>query len=236
MANQTKLLILVILIITLSLFVAFYLSRDSKLPINNTEVSENIPDNNNSETIKIVAFGDSLTAGYGLNLKDSYPSQLQNYLANLGYNVEVINMGVSGETTAGGVRRIDFALEQKPDIIIIGLGGNDALRGLSPIDTASNIDSIVNSADKQELEIVLLGMLAPDNLGLSYTEKFNRIFKDVSEKYNTSLVPFFLQNVALVKNLNQNDGIHPNKDGYKIIIENNIAPVLLPILDKLKSR
>lgn len=220
----------VLLVIIFGIFIGIIVLKKDNYNLYSPS-EDNPPKLNTEETIKIVAFGDSLTAGYGLLLSESYPSLLQKYLTDLEYRVYVTNMGLSGETSAGGARRIDFALQEKPDIILIGLGGNDALRGLSPTETKKNIEIIVQKAIESEAKVILLGMQAPDNLGDEYTNSFNNLYEEIAMKYNISLVPFFLEGVALNKILNQEDGIHPTRDGYQYIVLNNIAPIIVPILE-----
>lgn len=178
----------------------------------------------------ITAFGDSLTAGYGLPLNESYPSVLQEKLLSSGYKYNVINAGLSGDTSDGGLSRINWILKSKPEIVILELGANDALRGMSPDITKTNLEKIVKILQKNNIKILLCGMKAPRNLGKDYHEKFDAIYPTLSKKYNIKLIPFFLQNVALKKELNISDGIHPNKKGYQIIVEKNIFPKLKDLL------
>lgn len=190
-------------------------------------------DNNN---YKIVAFGDSLTAGYGVDLKDSYPSILEAKLReekivkNKNLNITVLNMGVSGETTTGGLERVDFIISQNPNLILLGLGANDMLRGLSPKATKGNLDSIMKRFTEKNIPIILLGMQSQISNGLGYKKEFDDIYPTLAKKYNSPLVPFFLKGVVLVPSLNISDGIHPNREGYEKIVQENIMPTLLNFL------
>jgi acyl-CoA thioesterase-1 len=180
----------------------------------------------------IVAFGDSITAGYGIDLADAYPSVLEGLLREAGYSVTVVNAGVSGETTAGGLRRVDFVISQKPDIVIVALGGNDVLRGIPPDNTRSNLSEIVEKFQGAGIRVILAGMRAPDNMGKTFQDEFDAMYPALAETYNTAFVPFLLEGVALDGALNQSDGIHPNPKGARIIAEQNIFPVLLPLLQR----
>ncbi|MCW5967506.1 MAG: arylesterase [Blastocatellales bacterium] len=177
----------------------------------------------------IVAFGDSLTAGYGLPESQSYPARLQRLLLERGYRYRVINAGVSGDTSAGGVRRIDWALTGDVRILILELGGNDALRGQPPAELKKNLAAIIEKARQQNVRVIIAGMEAPPNLGPDYTREFRSVFRDLSREYNAPLIPFFLDRVGGVEQLNQPDGIHPNEKGTEIVVE-NVFRVLEPLL------
>lgn len=184
--------------------------------------------------IDVLAFGDSLTAGYGLDAGDGFTDQLEVWLtANMGAPVKVTNAGVSGDTTMGGRSRLDWALApfgtDGPDLVILTLGGNDGLRGVDPTITADNMDAMVAALSGKGMTVLIGGMLAPPNLGPDYAAVFNPIYLQVSEKYGMPLYPFFLDGVAADPTLNQPDGIHPNADGVKIIVE-KIGPVVLNLL------
>ncbi len=178
----------------------------------------------------IVAFGDSITAGYGITTPEAYPQLLENALTRNGKNIRVVNSGVSGETTAGGLRRASFVAAQKPDFVIIALGGNDVLRGIDPAATKANLAGIITIFKKEDIVVILAGMKSPTNLGPIYVEAFDGLYPELAKEYNLSLIPFLLEGVALDATLNQADGIHPNQNGAKIIAENNILPKLLPLL------
>jgi acyl-CoA thioesterase-1 len=181
---------------------------------------------------KIVAFGDSLTAGFGLAEPESYPYLLQERLNAEGYDYEVINAGVSGDTTLGGLERIDWTLEQENlEILILELGANDLLRG-APVDRMrANLDAIINKAKAKNVKILLCGMLAPNAMGSEYQRDFQNAFPDLAERHKVPYVPFLLDGVAMRRELNQADGIHPNAEGTKIMTE-NIYSELKPMLTK----
>lgn len=181
-------------------------------------------------TTTIVAFGDSITAGYGLDVKDAYPAVLERALHDAGYAVTVINSGVSGETSAGGLSRAAFIASQKPDIVIVALGGNDMLRGIDPASTRNNLAGTIETLERGGATVVLAGMRAAANLGEGYVMQFDAVFPALAQEFDVPFVPFLLEGVALEKSLNQNDGIHPNERGARIMAEENLLPVLLPLL------
>ena len=179
---------------------------------------------------KIVAFGDSLTAGLGVAQEESYPAQLQRRLEAAGYRYRVINAGVSGDTTAGGVRRVDWVLNSKPAIVILELGANDGLRGIDPAHTRSNLEAIIRRLQAAGVTVVLAGMKLPPNYGKDYTARFAAVYPELAGKYRVPLMPFFLEGVATREALNQADGIHPTEAGYRAIVENlfnTLQPFLL---------
>jgi len=182
-----------------------------------------------AEPIRILAFGASIIAGYGLEAKDSLPVQLEAALRARGVEAKVINGGVSGETSAGGLARLDWALADDPDLVIVDLGGNDALRGLDPKDTEANLDAIVTRLRAQGRGVLIAGMLAPPNLGTEYATAFNALFPAVAERRDVPLYPFILDGVATDPALNQEDGIHPNAAGVKVIVERMLPSVLRAI-------
>lgn len=176
----------------------------------------------------VLFFGDSLTAGYGLDdPADAFPGVISRRVDSLKLPYKVINAGLSGETTAGGNGRIDWLLKQKVDVFVLELGANDGLRGIPVNETAKNLQSIVNKvkAKYPDAKLVLLGMQVPPNMGADYTGKFKNIFPDLAKKNNMALVPFLLQGVGGVPSLNQGDGIHPTAQGAKIVA-NNVWAVL----------
>jgi len=180
------------------------------------------------DKIRIVSFGDSLTAGYGLPINQSYPALLEQVLTDRGHVIEVINSGVSGETSAGGARRAEFIRSLDPDIVLFGLGGNDALRFLSPEELEKNLDAALATLRQspEAPQVLLLGMRAPGNADRQYRQAFDAVYPRLAEKYGLPLVPFFLQGVALDPRYTQRDGIHPNLAGYQYIVENNlVSPV-----------
>ncbi len=167
----------------------------------------------------ILAFGDSLTAGFGVGIEESYPSRLQNLLKKHGFPHKVINAGVSGDTTAGGLRRINWLMKQKPKIVILELGANDALRGLPIEEMEANLSQIIQVCKKQNSTILLIGMKAPPNYGEEYSSQFEETFYKLAKKFKTPLVPFLLEGVAAKREYNQGDGIHPTAEGYKIVVQ-----------------
>ena len=185
-----------------------------------------------SKSVVILAFGDSLTAGYGLERDDSFPRQLENSLATSGYPVTVINSGVSGDTSAGGLARLEWALAGNPQIVLVELGANDALRGLDPAQTYDNLDQILVRLKKAGCRIVFAGMRAPRNLGLDYTFEFDQIYPDLADRHNLYFYPFFLEGVAADPGLNQADGIHPNAEGVRVVVK-GIQPLVVKAVEEI---
>jgi acyl-CoA thioesterase I len=179
----------------------------------------------------IVAFGDSLTAGYGLHEDYGFTTLLQRKLDEKGYQYHVVQAGLSGDTSAGGVGRIDWALEEGPvKILILELGGNDGLRGLPVADMKKNLAEIIERAQARGVTVVLAGMEAPPNMGEEYTGEFRQVYIDLAKKYELTLIPFLLEGVAGNREMNQPDGIHPNIEGEKVMTENvwrELEPLLL---------
>jgi acyl-CoA thioesterase I len=188
-----------------------------------------------AEPARIVVLGDSLAAGYGLPAADSFPARLQAALRMNGADVEVINAGVSGDTTAGGRSRLDWALAPGPDgparALIVELGANDGLRGLDPKASEANLDAILGVAVSRGVKVLLAGMLAPPNLGREYSEEFKAVYPRLAQKHGVALYPFFLEGVAARPELNQRDGIHPNADGVEVIVER-----ILPHVERLLAK
>jgi len=183
----------------------------------------------------IVAFGDSLTAGLGVPPDESYPSQLQRRLDAAGYRYRVINAGVSGETTAGGVRRVDWVLRDRPTVVILELGANDGLRGLDLSQTRANLEEIIRRLQAAGVTVVLAGMKLPPNYGEEYASRFAAIYSDLAHQYRLPFMSFFLEGVATQPGLNQEDGIHPTGAGYRIIVD-RLLPVLEPYLKTPSGR
>jgi acyl-CoA thioesterase-1 len=182
----------------------------------------------------ILFFGNSLTAGYGLDdVSESFPSLIQDKIDSLHLDYKTINGGVSGETSAGGNSRIDFLLKQRIDVFVLELGANDGLRGISPNETIKNLQSIIDKVKTKYpgVKLVLLGMQVPPNLGKDYTNRFKEIYSQLAVKNNMALVPFLLEGVGGVASLNQADGIHPTAAGNKIVSE-NIWKVLKNVLSE----
>src|SRR5215510_1782007 len=177
----------------------------------------------------ILAFGDSLSAGYGVPRGAGYPERLQQKLDTLGYKYHVVNMGISGDTTSGGISRLKAALDQKPSIVILELGANDGLRGL-PIDRMrANLDQMVIAFQKAGAKVILAGMTLPRNYGEAYVKSFEGVFRDLAKKYNLPLIPFFLEGVAGVPRYTLEDLIHPNADGY-VRVTDIVMKTLEPLL------
>ncbi len=198
-------------------------------------IAVNTPIANGAEVSKgrIVFLGDSITAGYGLDPDQAYPALIQEKIDATGLSYQVVNAGVSGDTTAGGLRRVDWALGSGADLLVIALGGNDGLRGIPPTQTAENLTGIVTKARQKipGLKVVIAGMRMPPNLGADFVAKFSAVFPEVAEKNETSLVPFLLEGVGGVANLNQADRIHPTAEGQK-----KIAEVMWPTIEKLLAK
>jgi acyl-CoA thioesterase-1 len=180
---------------------------------------------------RIVALGDSLTAGLGLPPDQSYPTLLQQRLNDIGVRYEVVNAGVSGDTSAGGLSRIDWALDGDVRVLIVALGGNDALRGLPAAQLQSNLARIIERAQARRVKVVLAGMEAPRNWGPEYIVSFRQVYTDLARHYQVALVPFLLEGVAGRETLNQRDGIHPTAEGARIVAD-NVWSVLKPIVEE----
>jgi acyl-CoA thioesterase-1 len=184
-----------------------------------------------SRPITILAFGDSLTAGYGVQPSDSFPAQLQMALQAKGHKVTITNAGVSGDTTSGGLQRLDWALDPKPDAVIMELGANDALRGIDPKVPRANLDKMLADLKAKNIPVLLTGMRAPSNWGDDYTKNFDAIFPDLSTKYGVPLYAFFLDGVALDPSFTQPDGLHPTGKGVAEIVKR-----ILPDVEALIAR
>lgn len=184
------------------------------------------------EKKRIIFFGDSITAGYGLSMEQAFPALIQEKLDSSALDYRVINAGLSGETSAGGLSRIDWILKAKPDIFVLELGGNDGLRGLSLDETEKNLTTMIKKVRDRnpEVTIIVAGMQIPPNLGQEYTERFKTLFADVAKANQTHLIPFLLVNVGGEPDLNLPDGIHPNVTGHKIVAE-TVWQSIKPFLD-----
>ncbi|WP_413520870.1 arylesterase [Psychrobacter glacincola] len=209
---------------------------------NNKTINTKIAEPQNPEAkqqvvpLTILALGDSLTEGLGVDNDANYPSQLQARLQELGYkNVKVINSGLSGETSTGLVNRLDWVLQTKPDITILTVGANDAIRGIDVATVEANIRTAVKRLQDNGSEVILGGMQIYDNLGSDYVKSFAAIYPRVAKDMNVTLIPFFLDGVGGDPKLNQADAIHPTREGYKIIVNDNILPILQPELKKLEA-
>ncbi|MGQ3027841.1 MAG: arylesterase [Ferrovibrionaceae bacterium] len=172
---------------------------------------------------RILMLGDSITAGYGLAPEDALPRQLQDRLRKDGVDATVLDAGVSGDTTAGGRSRLAWSLADKPTHVIVALGGNDLLRAIDPKDTRANLDAILAELKSRNIPTMLVGMMAPANLGRAYAADFDPIYPELAKKYGARLYPFLLDGVALDAKLNQQDGIHPNAQGVRVIVD-RLAP------------
>jgi acyl-CoA thioesterase-1 len=188
-----------------------------------------------NRTIKIVAFGDSLTAGYRLAPDQAFPVRLAGKLKAAGHNVTVANAGVSGDTTAAGLARLDWAVTDDTDAVILELGANDALRGLPPAEARKNLEAIIARLKSKGAEILLAGMRAPANYGQDYAATFDAIFPELAAKHGLLLYPFFLDGIALDPALNLDDGIHPNARGVDVIVE-RIMPKVEELIARVKKR
>jgi len=185
-----------------------------------------------SETLRILVLGDSLTAGYGLDdLALGFPARLQEDLRAEGYTVDILDAGISGDTTAGGRSRLDWSLAEDPHAVIVELGGNDGLRAIDPNVTYDNLKTILTRLDAEGLPVLLTGMMAPPNLGRNYGDQFFGVYTRLADEFDVVFYPFFLEGVAGEANLNQADRIHPNSDGVNVIVEN-----ILPYVEKLIER
>ncbi len=192
-------------------------------------------DSNDSGRPKVVVLGDSLTAGYGLLEMQAFPALLQEKLNVDGYQWEVVNAGISGDTSAAGLQRIDWALGQGDvRILILELGANDGLRGLPVAEMKKNLAAIIERAKEKRITVLLAGMEAPPNFGPEYTVSFRQVYRDLAREYNVKFLPFLLDKVAGEPALNQADGIHPNVDGSKIVAD-TVWNVLRPIVDASSS-
>ncbi len=190
--------------------------------------SRSEPDLSQTEHV-IVAFGDSLTAGLGVALHEAYPAQLEARLHAKGYSYRVVNAGVSGDTTAGGIRRLDWIIKTNPEIVILELGANDGLRGIPLNEVRTNLSQMIQSLQDKGILVVLAGMKLPPNYGPVYAVGFSNLFKKLAKEYDIPLIPFFLEGVAARPELNQDDGLHPTAAGYSRVVD-NILPLLLPLL------
>ncbi len=206
--------------------------ENTEAVVEKPEVKINAPKTTtNSEEKYILFFGNSLTAGYGLEEQFAFPSLIQNRLDSLKLSYTVVNAGLSGETSAGGLGRIDWILKQPIDLFFLELGANDALRGLNLNETEINLREIIRRVkSKYDIPIIIAGMEAPPNMGADYTNQFRSIFNKLADEFDSALIPFLLEGVAGIKSLNNADGIHPNEKGQKIVME-NVWKVLSDYLD-----
>lgn len=201
-----------------------------------TETTAPVNQQVNSSSLTILALGDSLTEGLGVDKNENYPAQLEDRLQEMGYdNAKVINSGLSGETSTGLVNRLDWVSQTKPDITILTIGANDAIRGIDVATIEANIRTAVKRLQDNGSVVILGGMSIYDNLGSDYVAAFSDIYPRVAKDMNVTLIPFFLDGVGGDPELNQADAIHPTKEGYKIIVNDNILPILAPKLEALRT-
>ena len=184
-----------------------------------------------AKPLKLIAFGDSLVAGYGLPAADAFPARLEAALRREGHDVSIVNAGVSGDTTAGGLARFDWAIPPDADAVLLELGANDAFRGISPAVTRNNLSAILEKLWIRKLPVLVTGMRSPANWGKPYADAFDPIFADLAKRFGHELYPFFLEGVALRKDLNQADGLHPNAKGVAEIVRR-----ILPHVHRLIAR
>lgn len=182
-------------------------------------------------TIHVLAFGDSLMAGLGLDLAEAFPAKLETALQARGHDVKILNAGVSGDTAAAGLARLDWALDDNIDVAIVELGANDALRGLQPIQTEQALDGILSKFNERKIPVLLAGMQAPRNLGPDYAAAFDPMYERLAKKHGALLYPFFLDGVAADTSLNQQDGMHPNSQGVDVIVAR-----MLPMAEQLLAK
>lgn len=227
MSNFIRSIALLSFIIFLTACGASSAKSEFEKPRENVQIPDTI-----SKKPKIIAFGDSLTAGFGLSEKESYPYLLQEKLRAEGFDYEVINAGIAGDTTAGGLERIDWSLDQENvQILILELGGNDLLRGLPVEKMKQNLDTMIRKAKAKNIKVLFCGMLAPPTMGAKYQREFVAVFPDLASQHKVEFMPFILDGVAANPKLNQPDGIHPNAEGSKIMT-NNVYEALKPLLQK----
>ncbi|MFA6266380.1 MAG: arylesterase [Pseudolabrys sp.] len=194
-----------------------------------------IPASAADNSVKIVVLGDSLSAGYGLAVEDAFPTKLQAALKAKGYDTEMINAGVSGDTATGGLDRFSWSVPDDTDAVVLELGANDALRGVSPDVTKSALDQILSKLDARKIPVLLAGMKSPPNMGPDYVAKFDAMFSDLAKAHGNIFYPFFLEGVAANDKLNQRDGMHPNPAGVDIIVT-NILPKVEELIARAKTR
>ena len=198
-----------------------------------TQVQDEVKEEVVTQDKIILFFGNSITAGYQLAIEQAFPAVIQSRLDSLGYQYRIVNAGLSGETTAGGKSRIDWVLRTVPDIFVLELGANDGLRGLPLAETPKNLQSIIDAVKKinPEVKVVIAGMLVPPNLGQDYTRGFAEIFPSVAKANDATLIPFILEKVAGIPELNLDDGIHPTPEGHRLVAE-TVWQYLEPLLSK----
>jgi acyl-CoA thioesterase-1 len=193
------------------------------------------PESHGVRPIKMVVLGDSLSAGFGLPGPEAFPARLQKALKSNGIDVDMINAGVSGDTSSGGRDRLDWSVPEGTEAVIVELGANDALRGIDPKITREALSEIVTRLKARKIAVLLCGMLAPPNYGSDFAARFNTIYPDLSKSFGVSLYPFFLEGVAADAKLNQPDGLHPTAEGVDVIVK-NILPTVQALLGALPGQ
>jgi acyl-CoA thioesterase I len=188
-----------------------------------------------AKPVKMVVLGDSLSAGLGLSAQSAFPARLQKALGDKGIKVDMVNAGVSGDTTSGGRDRLDWSVPEGTEAVILELGANDALRGIDPAVTRAALTEILTRLKERKIAVLLCGMLAPPNYGSEYAAKFNAIYPELSKSFGVPLYPFFLEGVAAEARLNQADGIHPTAEGVDIIVK-NILPTVEAFLGTISGQ
>lgn len=188
-----------------------------------------------AKPISIVAFGDSLMAGYQLAQEDAFPVKLAEVMTKKGYDITMTNASVSGDTTSGGLSRLDWSIPDGTDAVILELGANDALRGLPVNTTRENLNKMAERLQERGINFIIMGMLAPPNMGAEYETAFNTIYPDLADTFDAKLYPFFLDGVAGINELNISDGIHPNPEGIAVMVE-KISPIFEAFLKEMASK
>ena len=211
-------------------------SSDTQLEEATTNSTTENPQPGTQQTKTILIFGDSITAGYGLEESQAFPAILQEKIDSLDWDYRVINGGLSGDTSAGGLRRINWMLRTPVDVLVLELGGNDGLRGTPPTATKQNLQAIIDAveAENPEVSVILAGMQIPPNLGTEYTNQFKNVFPSLAAENDALLIPFLLENVGGIPELNLPDGIHPTAEGHKIVAQ-NVWKILNPLLESLNN-
>lgn len=212
-------------------FIGSALLLSLTLAVSNPVLAQTTAPDNSDEPIQIVGFGDSLMAGYQLAQADGFTAQLQAALLAAGYKTTVANAGVSGDTSSGGLARLDWSVPDETQLVILELGANDALRGIAPELTEKNLDLMLSRLKERGIPVLLAGMIAPPNMGPDYEAKFNPLYQKLADKYQVKLYPFFLEGVAADKKLLLDDGMHPNPQGVKTMVT-NILPSVKAMLDQ----
>ncbi len=223
-----------VILISISLSLLVACSQNTKKGESSTEKSEVAKEAKSKEADKIIMFfGNSITAGYGVSTDKAFPALIQVIVDSLGYPYKVVNAGLSGETSAGGLNRIDWVLRTVPDVFILELGGNDGLRGLKLSETQKNLSGIIEKVEavNPEVKIVLAGMEVPPNLGQDYTAEFREMYRKLAGMHDVVFIPFILEGVGGEEDLNQSDGIHPNAEGHKVVAK-SVWEFLYPLLSK----